>query len=125
MPPLLAQTLAGRLRALAHPVRIALVDQLLDGEASVQELTDRLQTTQQNVSKHLADLHRAGIVERERAGRQVRYRLPGRDPLEVLAAAAPMLLRGHRPWAGAGPVTRADPASALRLYSSTSGRNPP
>ena len=52
----LALLIAQRFRVLAEPTRIRLLDRLRDGEASVQELTETLETSQQNVSKHLGVL---------------------------------------------------------------------
>lgn len=64
-----------RLPVLAEPTRIRLMELLNDGDAMVQELTDRLPTTHQNVSKHLRSLYQAGIVQRRREGNRVRYSL--------------------------------------------------
>ena len=58
---------------MGEPMRIHLLDLLRNGEASVQELTDALDATQQNVSKHLGVLHGAGIVSRRRDGNRVIY----------------------------------------------------
>ncbi len=58
------------------------------GEASVQELTDGLPTTHQNVSKHLAALHQAGIVSRRREGSWVRYSLADYTALRLVEQAA-------------------------------------
>jgi DNA-binding transcriptional ArsR family regulator len=69
----LAELIAARLRALADPLRIRLLDRLRDGDASVGELTEVLATTQQNVSKHLGVLLREGIVSRRKVGTQSRY----------------------------------------------------
>jgi DNA-binding transcriptional ArsR family regulator len=54
-------------------MRIRLLDRLRDGESSVQQLADALETSQQNVSKHLGVLHDAGIVGRRKAGNHVFY----------------------------------------------------
>jgi DNA-binding transcriptional ArsR family regulator len=54
-------------------MRIKLLDALRDGEMTVSELVDHLGATQQNVSKHLAVLHQAGIVSRRKEGTFVRY----------------------------------------------------
>ncbi len=48
---------------------------LEQGDASVQELSERVASTPQNVSRHLAILHRAGIVARRREGPFVYYSL--------------------------------------------------
>jgi DNA-binding transcriptional ArsR family regulator len=73
LPLPLVEQIAGRFRALGEPMRIRLVDRLRDGEASVQELTDALGTTQQNVSRHLAVLHSAGVLSRRREGTRTLY----------------------------------------------------
>lgn len=48
---------------------------LNDGDATVQDLTDQLATTHQNVSRHLGVLHQAGMLRRARDGKTVRYAL--------------------------------------------------
>ena len=73
LPPALADLIAQRLRVIAEPMRIRLLDRLRDGDASVGELTAALDATQQNVSKHLGVLHQAGIVSRAKHGTSVRY----------------------------------------------------
>jgi DNA-binding transcriptional ArsR family regulator len=60
------------LKALADETRWRIVRELLAGPATVNELTDRLGASQYNVSKHLAILADAGIVEKERHGKHVR-----------------------------------------------------
>lgn len=56
-------------------MRIRLLDRLREGEASVNELTDALGASQQNVSKHLTVLAEAGILGRRRQGNHVYYRI--------------------------------------------------
>ncbi|MFC4001289.1 ArsR/SmtB family transcription factor [Prauserella oleivorans] len=63
------------LRALAAPVRIAIVLQLRDGDRCVHELVDALGLAQPLVSQHLRVLKSAGVVHGERRGREVAYRL--------------------------------------------------
>lgn len=66
----LVDLVAGRLRMLGQPVRARLLDRLdLEGEAHVQTLADELAATQQNTSKHLGAVWRAGIVVRRQEGR--------------------------------------------------------
>lgn len=66
---------ADRLRVIADPTRIRLLTLLERGEATVQQLSDELLTTHQNVSKHLSLLRRAGIVSRRPDGNKVWYSL--------------------------------------------------
>jgi len=61
-------------KALAHPTRIAIVDILTEkGEQCVCELTEALNMSQSIVSKHLATLKSAGIVDSRKEGLQVFY----------------------------------------------------
>jgi DNA-binding transcriptional ArsR family regulator len=73
LPEDLVELIAARFRALADPTRIRLLDRLRDGEASVQELTDGIGSTQQNISKHLGVLRLAGVVCRRKEGNHVYY----------------------------------------------------
>ncbi|WP_370654789.1 ArsR/SmtB family transcription factor [Prescottella sp. R16] len=69
-------TAAGEiLRALAAPVRIAIVLQLQESERCVHELVGALDVTQPLISQHLRILKAAGVVHGERHGREVMYRL--------------------------------------------------
>ncbi|OCB61764.1 ArsR family transcriptional regulator [Mycobacterium malmoense] len=63
------------LRALAAPVRIAIVLQLRESHRCVHELVDALGVPQPLVSQHLRILKAAGVVAGERSGREVLYRL--------------------------------------------------
>jgi DNA-binding transcriptional ArsR family regulator len=62
-------------KALGHPLRLAIVDQLKDGEASAVDLISELEISKANLSKHIALLAHGGIVESRREGRQIFYRL--------------------------------------------------
>lgn len=72
-PAQLLDLVVRRLQAISDPTRIRLIGALEEGYASVQELTDRLPTTHQNVSKHLGILYQSGIVSRQREGNKVYY----------------------------------------------------
>jgi ArsR family transcriptional regulator len=63
------------MKALAHPSRLFIVDELSRGERCVCELTEMLGADVSTVSKHLAVLREAGLVLDERRGVQVFYRL--------------------------------------------------
>ena len=75
IPDDLAELVARRFRLLADPMRIRLLDRLRDGEATVGELADALDTSQQNVSKHLTVLAEAGMLGRRKEGNRVHYRI--------------------------------------------------
>jgi len=61
--------------ALADPMRRRLLAQLAARPATATELASELPISRQAVAKHLTSLSEAGLLERERAGRDVRYRV--------------------------------------------------
>ena len=66
---------ARMMKALAHPTRLFMVEELSKGERCVCELRDMVGVDISTVSKHLALLKRAGIVADDKRGLQVFYRL--------------------------------------------------
>jgi DNA-binding transcriptional ArsR family regulator len=75
LPDDLVELIARRFRVLGEPMRIKLLNRLRDGEATVNELTEALDASQQNVSKHLAVLAEVGILGRRKEGTSVYYRI--------------------------------------------------
>jgi ArsR family transcriptional regulator, cadmium/lead-responsive transcriptional repressor len=62
--------------AVTEPSRRQMLDLLLErGESTATVLADRLPISRQAVSKHLAVFSRVGLVQGEKSGREVRYRL--------------------------------------------------
>jgi DNA-binding transcriptional ArsR family regulator len=79
LPELLVELIAQRFKVLAEPMRVRLLDRLRDGEATVQELTEALGASQQNVSKHLGVLLQAGMVSRTKQGTSALYAIADPD----------------------------------------------
>ena len=69
------QLRANVLKALAHPSRLFIVDELSRGEKCVCELTEMIGADVSTVSRHLSLLKNAGIVQDEKRGLQVFYHL--------------------------------------------------
>lgn len=64
------------IKAMAHPARLFIVDELSkNGERCVCELTEMIGSDMSTVSRHLTVLKEAGIVEVEKRGQMVFYRL--------------------------------------------------
>jgi DNA-binding transcriptional ArsR family regulator len=63
------------IKAMAHPTRLFIVDELSRQERCVCELTEMIGADVSTVSKHLSVLKTAGILEDEKRGSQVFYRL--------------------------------------------------
>src|SRR3954451_8437642 len=66
-------------RALAHPVRIRILELLVKGDRTVQDLQEALRVDQPIVSQQLAVLRASNIVAGKKEGANVRYTV--RDPL--------------------------------------------
>jgi ArsR family transcriptional regulator, zinc-responsive transcriptional repressor len=75
------------LRALAAPVRIAIVLQLRHSPRCVHELVEALGVAQPLVSQHLRVLKSAGVVRGDRHGREVAYRLVDEHLAHIVADA--------------------------------------
>ncbi len=69
------EALAHIVKSLAHPTRLFLVDELSRGERCVCELTAMVGADISTVSKHLTVLKSVGIVDDDKRGLQVFYRL--------------------------------------------------
>jgi DNA-binding transcriptional ArsR family regulator len=65
------------LRAMAHPVRLQIMEALLNGPACVCELMMKTGKRQACISQHLMLLRQAGLVKRTRAGHNMNYELAG------------------------------------------------
>ncbi len=63
------------IKAMGHPTRLFIVDQLSRSERCVCELTEMIGADVSTVSKHLSVLKNAGIVQNEKRGSQVFYKL--------------------------------------------------
>ena len=63
------------IKAMAHPTRLFIIDELSRGERCVCELRDMIEADISTVSKHLSVLKQAGIVADEKRGLQVWYKL--------------------------------------------------
>jgi ArsR family transcriptional regulator len=84
MPDTLRRFKAEFFQALAHPTRIAIIEQLRDGELSAGALLDRLGIEQANLSQHLAVLRSKHIVLNRKVGNQVFYSVRDRLIIDVL-----------------------------------------
>ena len=79
-------------KALAHPTRLFLVEELANKEYCVCELTEMVGADISTVSKHLSMLRTAGIVQSEKRGQQVFYRLQMPCALEFFSCASAVLI---------------------------------
>ena len=81
------ETQAELLRALAHPTRLCIVKGLMDnGPRNVSQMQSCSGLPQPSISQHLSRLRAAGIVEGQRRGLEVVYRLVSEDAKRVVTA---------------------------------------
>jgi ArsR family transcriptional regulator, arsenate/arsenite/antimonite-responsive transcriptional repressor len=106
-------------KTLADPTRLRLLNLLACGETCVCELTDTLRVVQPKVSRHLAHLKRAGLVEARRNGKWMHYRWAKHgDPLirHVLA--------GLREWLAKDDLMTGERRRRNQVCCRTSVRKP-
>ena len=84
------------MKALSHPTRLFLVDQLSNGERCVRDLTEIVGDDISTVSKHLSVLKNAGIVSDNKRGMQVFYSLRIPCVLDFFACAENVLKKNAR-----------------------------
>lgn len=87
--------LADTAGVLASASRIELLDLLAQGERSVEELSAASHLSVANTSQHLQQLRRAGIVARQRKGRQILYDLADERLLDLMAVLREMAEGNH------------------------------
>jgi ArsR family transcriptional regulator len=87
MPQQLANFKAEFFKALAHPIRIRIVDCLRGGEKGVNELSEMLQLEPANVSQQLAVLRVRNIVAGRKSGSSVFYSVSDPALFKLLDAA--------------------------------------
>ena len=82
---------AGAFKALGHPARLRITEMLGSGPLSVCQITGVLGGAASTVSAHLSELSFAGLVEHERSGRFVSYRLAGGETDRLLTEVRALL----------------------------------
>jgi ArsR family transcriptional regulator, zinc-responsive transcriptional repressor len=70
---------AGVLKVLSSPLRIEILHLLAGGPVEVGRIAGAIGVSQPNASQHLSVMRTAGLVEADRHGREIRYRLVDRD----------------------------------------------
>ncbi len=81
------------LKVLASPRRLEILHQLAGATMEVGRLATEINASQPNVSQHLAVMRAAGLVESERDGREVRYRLADPDVIRACDLMRQVLAR--------------------------------
>lgn len=91
---------------LATPIRLKIISALCHGEKNVSELLQRIDTTQPNMSQHLAMLYRCGVLGKRREGTQIYYRLESARVAELCRAVCTQIAAELEPQADVEPRQR-------------------
>lgn len=86
------------MKAVAHPIRILLLDALSRGDRCVTELTELADVDQSSISRHLAQLKKAGIVTERREGAKVIHSLACPCMLQAIDCSADVLRKTKKRW---------------------------
>ncbi len=78
-------------KAIAHPLRIAVVNFLKDGEQCVCDIAEHVGSERSNVSRHLSVMSNAGLLEYRKEGLKVIYRLKTPCILEFFSCVSRVL----------------------------------
>ncbi len=90
-------TAADLLKAFAHPLRLAIVLEVRDGERCVHDLVAALDAGQPLVSQHLKILRQAGVLTGRRRGREIAYSIADGHVVNIaLDAVEHAKERNHR-----------------------------
>ncbi len=81
------EDLAELFKALGHPARLQILMQTIDGEFCVQEIGEKLDRSQPNISQHLKVLRERGLVIPRREGKKVCYHLADARIKEIITRA--------------------------------------
>ena len=90
------ESMAEILRAVAHPSRIKILQILGRNQKCVKDLEQLVNIKQSNLSQHLRILKDRGIVECERRGMEVCYRIKNRKILDVIMCAKKFFTSGGK-----------------------------
>jgi DNA-binding transcriptional ArsR family regulator len=88
---LLFQKQAEIAKAVAHPLRIAIIDFLKSGEQCVCDIAEHIDSERSNVSRHLAVMVNAGVLEYRKEGLKVIYKLKTPCILEFFSCVTNVL----------------------------------
>ena len=99
------------MKLLGHPHRLMILCELIEGERSVSELSERIGINQSPLSQHLARMRHEGVVESRRDAQTVYYSLTGPEVESIISTlyglyCEPALAKGRRVVRGPGAASR-------------------
>ena len=83
----LFEVVSGYFGLLAEPTRLKILNAICDGELSVTEIVERVESTQTNVSRHLNLMYGKGVLKRRREGASTFYSIADSNVVTLCRAA--------------------------------------
>ncbi|HHV98307.1 MAG TPA: winged helix-turn-helix transcriptional regulator [Clostridiaceae bacterium] len=80
---------AEKLKAIAHPHRLCIVKGLIDNACNVTKIQECLELPQSTISQHLSKLRAANIIEGQRSGLEICYKVVDRDIIDIIKILCP------------------------------------
>ncbi len=87
------QLLANIFKALAHPTRIQIIKLLKNGQLCVCKILPQIESEQSNTSQHLSILRNQGILENNKAGSMVYYKIKSPEVLKMIELAEKIIMK--------------------------------
>lgn len=87
---------ARSLKAMSHPIRLKILCALGGEEVSVQDIVDKVGTSQSNVSQHLGILREKDILITRKDANRVYYRVNDKRTLQLIGMMREVFCRHHR-----------------------------
>lgn len=81
------ETVSGYFALLAEPMRLKILNALCDNERSVNDIVERVSSTQTNVSRHLNLMYSRGVLTRRREGTQTYYAIADANVISLCRSA--------------------------------------
>jgi DNA-binding transcriptional ArsR family regulator len=78
------EKIADKLKALAHPHRICIVNGLMEGSCNVSKVQDCMGLPQSTISQHLSKLKAAGIITGKRSGTEILYQVVDEEIINIM-----------------------------------------
>jgi len=97
---------------LSTPIRLKIISAVCHGEKNVSELLESIDTTQPNMSQHLATLYRSGVLSKRREGTQIYYKLQSERVAALCRAVCTQVAMEMDPEAEVDAKERLMPAAA-------------
>ena len=79
---------------LATPIRLRIISALCQSEKNVSQLLEEIETTQPNISQHLATLYRAGVLAKRRDSTQIYYRIVNEQAASICRTVCTQMALG-------------------------------